>query len=72
MVSGFFHSMSAKSINYNTPVIINHAQEGLEFSPISVMRTFSIRKKSAFLKQAIYADVDIQPVNLSDLPAVSG
>jgi len=56
-----------KSINYNTPVIIEHAQEGLEFSPISVMRAFSIRKKPGFLKQAIYADVNVQPVDLSDL-----
>lgn len=56
-----------KSINYNMPVIVGHAQEGLEFSPISTMRAFSIRKKPGFLKQAVYADIEVNPVDLSDL-----
>jgi len=56
-----------KNINYNSPVVIDHAQEGLEFSPLSAMRAFSIRKKPGLLKQAVYADIDIQPVDLSDL-----
>jgi len=57
-----------KNVNYNTPVIIGHSPiEGLEFSPIGVMRAFSLRKRSGMLKTAIDAHVSPNPIDLSGL-----
>lgn len=54
-------------VNYNTPVITGHSEKGVEFAPISVMRSFALRKKPGTLFTAIDADIHISPINLDDL-----
>lgn len=54
-------------IHYNTPVITGHSKEGVAFSPISVMRSFALRRKPGTLSTAINADININPLNLDDL-----
>jgi hypothetical protein len=56
-----------KNVNYNTPVIIGHSIKGLEFAPISVMRSFALRRKPGTLRRAVEAQIDIKPLDLSDL-----
>jgi hypothetical protein len=57
-----------KNVNFNTPVIIGHSPiEGLEFSPIGVIRAFSLRKRAGMLKTAIDAQASPNPIDLSGL-----
>lgn len=57
-----------KNVNFNTPVITGHCStEGLEFSPILVMRAYSIRHIKGLLKRAVDADINPSPLDLSDL-----
>lgn len=57
-----------KSVNFNTPVITGHCPiEGLEFSPISAIRAYSIRHIKGMLKQAVDADINPSELDLSDL-----
>ncbi|CAD6877434.1 hypothetical protein [Methylomonas albis] len=56
-----------KNINFNKPVIIGHTKiEGLEFAPLTVMRAYSLRKKSGTLRRAVEADVNPQVLDLSE------
>jgi len=57
-----------KNFNYDTPIVTGHSPvEKLEFSPIGVMRAFSIKKKKGMLRTAISAQVFPHPINLDDL-----
>lgn len=55
------------NVNYNTPVITGHSQKGLEFAPLSVMRSFALRRVKNTLQRAIDADMEIRPLDLSNL-----
>ncbi len=55
------------NVNYNTPVITGHSQKGLEFAPLSVIRSFSLRRVENTLQRAIDADMKIRPLDLSNL-----
>ena len=57
-----------KNINFNNPVITGHCPvEGVEFSPIFVMRAYSLRRKKGTLQLAVDAQIKPSPVNLSHL-----
>jgi hypothetical protein len=55
-----------KNVNFNTPVIIEHTSiNGLEFAPISVMRSYALRRKPGTLQRAVNAQVNPKPIDLS-------
>lgn len=57
-----------KNVNFNTPVIVGHTPiPDLEFDPIGQMRAFSLKKRPGMLWQAIDADINPNPLDLSDL-----
>lgn len=57
-----------KNVNFNEPVIIEHCPtEGQDFAPISVMRSYSLRRKKGTLRRALQADIDPEIINLSNL-----
>lgn len=57
-----------KNVNFNTPVIIEHTPiEGLELAPISIMRAYALRRKAGTLQQAVDADINPEPLDLSDM-----
>jgi len=57
-----------KNVNYNRPVIIGHSPiPGLEFAPISLVRAYSIKEKPGMFRIAIDADINPNPIDLSDL-----
>lgn len=57
-----------KNVNFNKPVIIGHSPvKGLEFSPIFVMRAYSLRRKKGTLARAVKANVDPTPVDIDHL-----
>lgn len=57
-----------KNVNFNKPVIIGHSPvKGLEFSPIFVMRAYSLRRKKGALARAVKANVDPTPVDIDHL-----
>lgn len=57
-----------KNINFNKPVIVGHAKiEGLEFSPLTTMRAYALKKKPGMLRRAVDADIDPKPLDLSGL-----
>ena len=57
-----------KNVNFNTPVIVGHTpMEDLEFSPIGVMRAFALKRQSGMLWRAIDADINPNPLDLSEL-----
>ena len=58
------------NINYNAPVVVGHSPvAGLEFSPIGVVRSFSLRHKRGLFRSAILAQTNPNPIDLSDLAA---
>src|SRR5690606_4978431 len=57
-----------KSVNFNKPVITGHSPvEGLEFSPVSVMRAYSLRRKKGTLARAVKANVAQTPIDIDHL-----
>jgi hypothetical protein len=57
-----------KNVNFNTPVIVGHTSiEGLEFSPIGMMRAFALKRRPGMWWAAIDADINPRPLDLSDL-----
>lgn len=57
-----------KNVNFNVPVIEGHSRfEGVQFAPISVMRSYSLRRKPGTLRRAVEADVKHSPLNLDHL-----
>ena len=57
-----------KNINFNTPVITGHSPiSGLEFSPISTMRAYALRRKKGTLKRSYDANVNPVPVDIDHL-----
>lgn len=57
-----------KNVNFNLPVIVGHSKvPGLEFSPVLGMRALSLRKRSGLLRQAVAAQVNPTPVDISNL-----
>jgi hypothetical protein len=57
-----------KNVNFNTPVIVGHTPiEGLEFSPIGIMRAFALKRRPGMLRTAIDADIHPSPLDLSGL-----
>lgn len=57
-----------KNVNFNTPVIVGHTPiQGLEFSPIGIMRAFALKRRPAMLWTAIDADINPSPLDLSGL-----
>jgi len=62
------HLEDEKNINYNRPVIIGHCSiPDLEFSPILLVRAYSIKEKQGMFRRAIEADIYPNPLDLSDL-----
>ncbi len=56
-----------KNINFNTPVITGHSKvQGLEFSPIRVMRAYSLRRKAGLIRQAIENHINPEILDLSE------
>ncbi|MBF8670789.1 hypothetical protein IR012_14855 [Pseudomonas putida] len=56
------------NVNFNTPVITGHSPiEGLEFSPIFVMRGYSFKRIKGMLKRAVDADITPTPIDLDNL-----
>jgi hypothetical protein len=57
-----------RNVYFNTPVIVGHSSvPGLDFSPLGVMRAYSLRRQRGVLYRAIDADVNPSPLDLSDL-----
>lgn len=57
-----------KNVNFNTPVIVGHTPiQGLEFSPIGIMRAFALKRRPGMLWTAIDADINPSPLDLSGL-----
>jgi len=57
-----------KNVNFNTPVIVGHTPiQGLEFSPIGIMRAFALKRRPGMLRTAIDADINPSPLDLSGL-----
>ena len=57
-----------KNVNFNIPVIVGHTKiEGLEFSPLSVMRAYALRRKEGTLQRAVDAQINPEPLDLSGL-----
>jgi hypothetical protein len=57
-----------RNINFNTPVIIGHtAAAGVQFSPISVMHAYSLRKRAGLLRTAAMSQVKPQPPDIDHM-----
>jgi hypothetical protein len=57
-----------KNVYFNTPVIVGHSSiKELDFSPIFVMRAYSLRRKLGLFKTAIEAHINPTPLDLSHL-----
>jgi hypothetical protein len=58
-----------KSGNFNIPVVVGHAPiRELEFDPIGIMRSYSLRPQPGLLREALMADISPTFPDLSDLP----
>jgi hypothetical protein len=58
----------ARNVNFNTPVLVGHCPvEGVEFPPLGVMRSYSLRPKAGLLRTALNSQVSPTPIDLNDL-----
>jgi len=57
----------SSSVNFNVPVIVGHTGTEVEFSPISVMRAYSVRRRPNTLARAVASQVDFRGPELDDL-----
>lgn len=55
-----------RSLNYNMPVIVGHSKYDVQFSPITVMRGYSLRKRPNMLAQAVASQIDYQGLGLEN------
>lgn len=64
----FIQLEDKKNINFNEPVIIGHSPiEGLDFAPISVMRSYALRRKKGTLRCAVDADINPKAIDIDSL-----
>lgn len=56
------------SLHYGQAVIIGYCSYDTEFPPYDIIHSFLVRHQPGLLKQAVLADVNPQPLDLSDLP----
>jgi len=56
-----------RNANYNTPVVVGHAPNGVEFAPISVMRAYALRRVRGTLARAVEGQTAFKGPDLDDL-----
>jgi hypothetical protein len=56
-----------KNINFNQPVVVGHAPDGVEMAPLSVMRAFVKKKQPGLLARAVAGQVSPKNLDLSEL-----
>lgn len=64
----FIQLEDKKNVNFNEPVIMGHSSiEGLDFAPISIMRSYALRRKKGALRCAVEADINPRTIDIDSL-----